>query len=593
MAASLVLLLGLLPACSKLGCGGAGAGRGSKKIFHYLRTSAHKSLDPVREFDSASAEVVTNVYDTLLQYSYLKRPYQLEPDLLTKLPELSPDGLRYSFELRGDVRFADDPCFPHGKGRTLTADDVIYSIKRFADANLNAKSYSLMQGVVEGMDAFRQQTKRLGKGVDYAKLQISGLQKQDARHFTMQLTRANPLALLPLASSQLSIVPHEAVEHYGRQFEEHPVGTGPFRIKVFSRRGVIILEKNPHYHLTYPSEGAPGDAERGLLRDAGKRLPLVDEVQLPLIEEPQPAMLRFLSGQLDWIGMDRDNFVKMAYRDDSGFHLRPAYAKRFSIYSEPYLAIEYFAFNMKDALVGKNKALRQALAYALDIPGFLQKMRNGRGVAIKTLLPDPIAGSELDVHTPWYSHDLAKAKQMLAEAGYPDGKGLPPITIEYRNSNTLARQEFEFHRAEVAQAGITLKANFQTFSAFLERVEVTGNFQMTDSGWQADYPDGENFYQLLYSANKVPGPNTSSYSNPEYDRLYEQARFMPNGPERYALFARMNDIIREDVPIIFTWEPIAVGLVQPWLKNLKRNMMLDLPAKYVDIDLAAERKGAR
>jgi oligopeptide transport system substrate-binding protein len=563
----------------------------SKKVFNFLRTSAHKSLDPVKQFDSASAEIVSNVYDTLLQYQYLKRPYQLEPDLLAKMPELSADGLGYAFELRNDVRFIDDPCFAGGKGRTLTSDDVIYSIKRFADANLNAKSYPLMQGVIDGMDAFRAQTKTLGAATDYKKLQISGLIKLDDQHFTIKLTRANPLALFPLAATQLSIVPREAVERYGREFENHPVGTGAFSMKQFSRRGVMILQKNPHYHLSYPAAGDPGDAERGLLADSGKRLPLVDEVQLPLIEEPQPAMLQFLSGKLDWLAMDRDNFVKMAWKDASGFHLKPEFASKFHLYSEPYLAIEYFAFNMKDGLLGKNKPLRQALAYALDIPSFLQKMRNGRGVALKTIVPLPIAGSERDVKAEGYPHNLELAKKKLAEAGYPDGKGLPPITVEYRNSNSLTRQEFEFHRAQVAEAGITLKANFQTFTAFLERVEVTGNFQMTDAGWQADYPDAENFYQLLYGPNKVPGPNSTSYANPEYDKLYEQSRFMPNGPERYAIFARLSEIMREDVPIIITWSPIAVGLHQNWVKNLKRNMMIDLPAKYLDVDAAGKAKG--
>jgi ABC-type transport system substrate-binding protein len=592
------LLLAIALSSPSASCGGRKQGESAqlaapKKIFNYLRTSAHKSLDPVKQFDSASGEIVNNVYDTLLQYQYLKRPYQLEPDLLTKMPELSADGLSYAFELRKDVRFIDDPCFPGGKGRTLTSDDVIYSIKRYADANLNAKSYPLMQGVIDGMDAFRAQTKTLGAASDYKKLQISGLVKLDDQHFTIKLTRSNPLALYPLAASQLSIVPHEAVERYGREFENHPVGTGPFTMKQFSRRGVMILQKNPHYHLSYPAEGDPGDAEKGLLADAGKRLPLVDEVQLPLIEEPQPAMLQFLSGRLDWIAMDRDNFVKMAFKDASGFHLKPEFATRFRLYSEPYLAVEYFSFNLKDALFSKNKALRQALAYALDIPAFLEKMRNGRGVALKTIVPLPIAGSERDVKAQGYSHNLELAKKKLAEAGYPDGKGLPPITVEYRNSNSLARQEFEFHRAQVAEAGITLKANFQTFSAFLERVEVSGNFQMTDAGWQADYPDAENFYQLLYSPNKVPGPNSSSYANPEYDKLYEQSRFMPNGPERYAIFARLSEIMREDVPIIITWSPIAVGLHQNWVRNLKRNMMLDLPARYVDVDPAGKAKGLR
>jgi ABC-type transport system substrate-binding protein len=589
--ALLVVLLVLLLVAA--GCARRHASSG-KKVFTFYRSSAHKSLDPVKQFDTASAELIANVYDSLLQYAYLERPYQLEPNLLTKMPELSADGLRYSFELRDDAIFADDRCFPGGKGRKLVADDVIYSFKRFADANQNAKSYTLLHDTIKGMDEFRAETKRLGPArTNYRALRIAGLQKQDDRHFTIELVRPNPLALLPLAATQLAIVAHEAVEHYKEGFVSHPVGTGPFRIKTLSRRGVTVLVKNPHYHQRYPTRGEPSDVTSGRLADAGKRLPLLDEVQLPLIEETQPAMLKFMFGQLDWVAMDRDNFVKLAYKDASGFHLRKEYAGKYRIYSEPTLASEYFTLNMKDPLLGKNKALRQALAYAFDAQGYIDQMLNGRGTALTSIVPVPIAGSQRDVPSTWYAHDVAMAKRKLAEAGYPGGKGLPELVMEYRLSDKTTRQEYEFNRASLAAAGIRLKGNFQPFSAFLEKVEVTGNFQMTSQGWQADYPDAENFYQLLYGPNGVPGTNASNYENPEFDKLYEQTRFMPNGPQRYALFARMNEMLREDVPMIISFSPTVVGLVQPWVKNFKRHMMIDMPFQYLDVDPSQRVIGRR
>lgn len=584
--------LSVLLALALGACGGnkhEASGAGAKKVFRFNRAEAFKTLDPMKQNDQASIELVSNVYDSLLQYDYLARPYQLEPNLLTKMPALSADGLTYSFELRDDVRFNDDPCFTGGKGRKLTSDDVIYSFKRFADANVNGVSYALLQGAIEGIDAFREQTKQLGKAADYGKLAISGIVKQDARHFTIRLTRKNPLALFPLAATPLSIVPYEAVEHYQERFQDHPVGSGPFVIKQMSRRGTIVLEKNPHYHQTYPAKGAPGDAQKGLLADAGKRLPLIDEVRLPLIEETQPSMLKFLDGQLDWVAIDRDNFVKMAFKDDSGFHLKPEYANKFAIYSEPSLSAAYFTFNMKDALLGKNPALRQAIAYAIDTPAFISRMRNGRGVPLKSIVPATISGGENQVPAQWYPHDPELAKKKLAEAGYPGGKGLPPLIIDYGSSTTLSRQDFEFLRAELSEVGITLKASFQTFSAFLQKVE-RGNFQMIDQAWGADYPDAENFYALLYSKNGPPGPNAAAYQNPEYDRLYEQIRDMPNGPERYALFARMNEIIRTDVPVVLTWSPTLAGLYQRWVHNFKRNVMIDLPLKYLDVDMAKRAK---
>jgi ABC-type transport system substrate-binding protein len=319
-------------------------------------------------------------------------------------------------------------------------------------------------------------------------------------------------------------------------------------------------------------------------------LPLLDEMRIPLLEETQPAILQFLVGQLEWVAMDRDNFLKMAYRDDSGFHLKGDFARKFTIYSEPFLSMEYFFFNMSDPLVGKNRALRAAIALAFDNAGFIAEMRNGRGAVLRSPVPLPIAGSQNDVATDWFDHDLEAAKRMLVEAGYPGGKGLPPITIEYRASNSMLRQEFEYRRANLAKIGIKLLPNFQTFSAFLDRVD-RGNFQMMSGGWQADYPDAENFYQLLYSKNKRPGPNAGAYNSPEYDALFEQIRSMPNGPERYALFSKMVSLLKRDVPMIFTYSPIAVGMNQRWVKNFKRNMMIDTPFKYFDVDTAKQSKG--
>jgi oligopeptide transport system substrate-binding protein len=590
----------LLIALALAGCGdrggsatekGAAAGPQSK-VFHFYRREAYKTLDPAKQFDVSSGELIANLYDSLLEYEYLKRPYELKPNLLTKMPELSSDGLTYTFELRDDVRFNDDPCFPGGKGRPVTADDAIYSLQRFADANVNVLSFSLLQGVIEGIDAFREQTAKLGKATDYAKLRISGVAKVDARHFTIKLTRPSPIALYPLASPMLSVVPREAVERYGRDFENHPVGSGPFIAKKLDRRGTVILHKNPRYHGVYPTTGRASDEQRGLLADAGKRLPLIDAAELPLIEEPQPAMLRFLSGQLDWIAMDRDSFTKIAFKDAKGFHLKPEYAGKFQLYAVPDLRSEYFAFNMKDKLVGKNKALREAIAHAFNSAAFLDQMLNGRGEVLTSIVPIEIAGSQRDVPSQGFKYDPELAKRKLAEAGYPGGKGLPPIIMDERASTTSVRQQFEFMRAELERVGITVQANYQTFSAWLKRIE-SGNFQMTEQGWGADYPDAENFYQLLYSKNKTPGPNVSSYENAEYDALYEQIRSMPNGPERFALFARMNEMIRRDVPIIVTMNFARVGLYQNWVKNFERNVLMDIPLKYLDVDTAAKAKGRR
>jgi ABC-type transport system substrate-binding protein len=295
-------------------------------------------------------------------------------------------------------------------------------------------------------------------------------------------------------------------------------------------------------------------------------------------------MLRFRKGELDLIGIDKDNFSKMAYRDDNGdFHLKSPYDEQLRFYVEPRLSCEYIAFNMQDELFGKNKALRQAIAYALDPEPFIEILLNGRALLLKTIVPHPIAGSERDIDIAYDRPDLDKAKQKLAEAGYPNGEGLPPIRFEYRSTTKDTRQGFEFIRNELSAIGIEVVANFQTFSAFLKRIE-SGNYQIGGAGWAADYPDAENFYQLLYSENRTPGPNMSVFENAEYDRLYLESRFMENGPERFAKFKRMSEIIRDEVPVILRFNGLSFGLYHPKLKNVKRNMMIDAPFRYFRVE---------
>jgi oligopeptide transport system substrate-binding protein len=554
------------------------------KVFKYFRTSAHKTLDPMQQFDQASAEIITNVYDQLLEYHYLKRPYELVPGVLAKMPEKQKDNLTFVFTLKEGVVFHDDPAFPGGKGKELTVDDAIYSIKRFADANINNLSYILIKGFVKGLDEFRAETKKQGKKINYDKVDVTGIKKLGKYKFSVAFTSDNPLGLYPFAFSGMSMVAKEVVEKYGEDFPQHPVGTGPFYMKENSRRGVMKLARNSKYHQTYPDDGAPGDKEKGLLADAGKQLPLLDEVELPLIEESQPAMLKFKKGELDWIGMNKDDFDSMAYKDKAGnFHLKDEYAKKFLMYTEPNLYTGYLIFNLKDKLLGKNKALRQAISYAFSAQEWIDLMRNGRGVPLKTIVPPPIAGSQSDIEFEYYTKDLEMAKKKLAEAGYPGGKGLPEITMEFRSTVKSVRQDYEFMRAELAKIGIKLKGNFQTFSNYLKKVE-DGNFQMTDSAWGADYPDAENFYQLLYGPNSAPGPNYSNFDNKRYNELFEKSRFMKNGPERYKLFAEMSAILKEEAPIVLRWTPLAFGMYQKWVKNLKRNMMIDAPYKFIGIN---------
>ncbi|MGF1604289.1 MAG: ABC transporter substrate-binding protein [Thermosynechococcaceae cyanobacterium] len=580
----------VLTASTLMGCGTGPSKDGAGKVIHYLRSSEYKSLDPPKQFDVVSAELIGSLYDPLLTYHYLKRPYELTPNLAEKMPELADDKITYTFTLRKGVKFHDDPCFPEGKGRELTVDDVLFSIKRFSDANINTRSYAvLLEGRIKGLDQFRAKT-REQKDIDYTKEEVEGLKKIDAQTFQVILTEPDPLALMAFANEALVIMPPEAIAKYGQKMDHHAVGTGPFTLAQNNRRGEIVLKKNPNYHGTYPSEGNPGDKEAGLLERAGKQLPFVDEIRLPLIEESQPAMLKFRKGEIDWIGIDRDNFKTMAKKEGDTFSLQGEFAEKFEIYSTPSLSSGYITINFQDQLFGKNKALRQAIAHAIDVQEIIDKMSNGRGIALDTIVPLPIAGSQESIPVKWYPHDLQKAKAKLAEAGFPNGTGLGSITMEYGSADSQTRQSYNFLRAQLQKANIELKPNFQTFPNYLKKLEAA-NFQIAIGGWQADLPDPENFYQLLYSKNKAPGPNNGSYNNPEYDKLYEQMRRMPPGPERNAVIEKLATIVKEDIPVLLLSNGTVVGMHQKWLLNFKRNLMISSQYKFLDIEPAAKTKG--
>ena len=561
----------------------------SPKQVTVARSAQFDSLDPVRQNDAVSFELVALVYSTLLKYHYLARPLQLEPDLLASLPALSADKLTYTFTLRRGVRFHDDACFPGGQGRELNADDVLFSLKRFADANLNTKSWFAIEGSVVGMDEFRAATKKAGSGADYRKLEITGFTKLDNHRFSILLTHPNPLFLTALSYASAGIVPAEAVLQYGDAFGTHPVGTGPFTLRDVQRKGVLRFEKYARYHGIYPATGAPGDAEKGLLKDAGRKLPLIDVLEMPLIEETQPAVLKFQRGELDIAALDRANFTKMVVRtEDGGFRLADAFAGRFNIYTTPGQDMAYFGFNMRDPLLGRNKVLRQALAHLVDTRGAIELLSNGRGIKLQSIVSIAVPGNERDTGAVFREYDLAAARKLLAEAGFADGKGLPTLTVSYPDASPDTRVAFDFLKAKFAASGVQIKAVFTDNAAFIKNVEG-GNYQMLAYGWVGD-PDASDFYQQLYSKNIGAGSNLTGFSHAAYDRAYEASHFMPNGAERYQLFKAMNDILRDEVPMIFTVNSVRFGLTQKWLSNFKRNQLApEYP--YVDVDMALKKKG--
>ncbi|MFO7958376.1 MAG: ABC transporter substrate-binding protein, partial [Candidatus Brocadiia bacterium] len=293
--------------------------RGKKVIYSVLGEDPH-GLDPVQASDTLSGHVISQVYDSLYEYRYLGEPFALKPCLAATMPEISDDLLTYTIPIKEGVHFQDDPCFAAtgGKGRELTAHDFVYSIKRLADQGTKPRGWWLLQGKIAGLDEFHEvsvEHAAAKQPMDYS-MTVEGLRALDRYTLRIRLTEPFPQLKYVLAMSFTAAVPREAVEYYGEDFHNHPVGTGPFRLKEWSKRQRLIFERNPTYREDrYPSEGSPEDREAGLLEDAGRLMPLVDEVYYTIIYEAQPAWIFFKQGYRDSSGISKDHFEEVITPD--------------------------------------------------------------------------------------------------------------------------------------------------------------------------------------------------------------------------------------------------------------------------------------
>jgi ABC-type transport system substrate-binding protein len=546
-----------------------------------------KTLDPIGAGDLYSHIVISQIYEGLLQYDYLARPYKLIPCLAEDMPEVSPDGLIYTFKIKKGVRFQDDPCFKAtgGKGRELVAEDFVYSFKRLADIKNRAEGWWTLDGMIKGLNEFREHSKK-SKVTDYS-LPVEGLEAPDERTLRITLTRPYPQFLYVLAMSFTMAVPREAVEEYGEEIISHPVGTGPFMLKSWRRGSKLILVRNPNFREEYyPTEGEEGDEEAGLLVDAGKRLPFLERIEFPIIIEDQPYWLNFMKGNLDVAGIPKDSFEQAI---NPNMELRPEMVKKGIILTKtPLPDVTYIGFNMEDSLVGKNKLLRQAMSLAYNVKEVIKLFYNGRAIPAQGPIPPDIPGYDPELVNPYRQYNLERARELLAKAGYPNGEGLPPLVYENASTDTTARQMAEFFVKQMAKIGIKIKVNNNTWPQFLEKIK-TKSAQVFGLAWIADYPDAENFLQLFYGPNQAPGPNNTNFNHPEYNKLYEKVKYMADSPERRKLIKEMVAILIEECPWIFGTHRIGFGLRYAWVKNRKPHHFSH-SLKYTSIDSELRKK---
>jgi ABC-type transport system substrate-binding protein len=545
-----------------------------------------KSLDPAAAYDEVSLEILPNIMEALYQYDVTSDDYRVVPLLAADLPTFSKDRLTLRIPLRAGVRYQDDPVFPGGKGRALKASDIVFAVKRLADPRVDGQGSWIFEGKLRGFDAFQKKLRSAPKdkiAEVFAKNEIEGIRAIDDTTLELKLVKPYPQVLQVLTMTFVAPVPPEAVAKYGDEkgrLDDHPIGTGPFRLVRYDRGHEVVIERNPNFR------GDPLPKGSGL--DAGKPMPFLDKVRFKIVKESQPSWLEFLNGGADFSKVPKDSFNQAFGADMS---LTPAMKKRnISLAKISGACFYYIGFNMRDKTLA-NKPLRQAMSSAIDRARWIELFTNNRGEKMTTVIPGGIADR---VKNPVlkYDFDLARGRKLMKKAGYPGGKGLPVITFDMRGADSVNRQMGEFFTDQFAKIGVKLNVVYNTFPAFLEK-RNQGRLQLFYGGWILDYPDVENGYQQLWANRQNPIINASFYDNPRYNALYEKMAVMDPGPARAAIVKKMDDIVQEDVPWAFGFFRNDYVLVQPWVRNFRASFFTRDGYKYYGIDLELKKKMAR
>ena len=522
----------------------------ASKILRITFQAAETGFDPAKVSDYYSGTVIEGIFDPLLTYDYLARPAKLVPNTATSLPEISDNGRTYTLTVKPGITFADDPAFK-GVKRELVAADYAYSIGRFLDPKNRSPYAFLYEGVAK-------------------------LETPDRR--TLRIRLKNPdfnfghVLAFPLSGA----VAREAIEHYGDESAAHPVGTGPFRLKRYVRSSKIVLEANPGY--------------REVTHD-GRRLPLIGGVEISIMEETQSRWLAFQRGETDMEYQLTD--IASAFMTADG-KLKPEFAAR-GIRLERSIDPEiiYLYFNMQDQTVGglskERIALRRAIAMAYKVEDMIRIIRKGQSVRAQYPIPPGVAGHDPDYRAS-IPYDPRAANALLDKFGYrkgPDGYRRMPngdaLVIRFSSTPTERdRQYDELMKRSLDSIGVRLEIHKDRFPELI-KLENQCRLMMRIAAWIADYPDGDNFMQLLYGPNSGQS-NNACYRSDEYDRRYEKSRLLPHGPERDRLYREMTRVMETDTAWLLADSRYRNVLLQPRVKGFTKHPVLHTEWLHIDLD---------
>jgi ABC-type transport system substrate-binding protein len=532
----------------------APAALAADKVLHAFLSTGETGLDPAVASDLASLSLLENLFEPMLRYDYEARPVKLTPGSLREMPTSDASGTVWTFHLKPGMFFSDDPAF-NGKKREVTAADYQFAIERLLDPALKSPWSFMFEGKLADLRAVDKYTLRL------------------------TLKEPDPSLLFYLALPATGAVAKEVTDAYGSQVGNHPVGSGPFVIEEWKRSDKITLAANKGYHQVWH----------------GKHLPLVDKVEVKIMEEYQSRVLGFLNGEFDYIEQVPESMRDMVLDPSSSKPLlKKELAARGMVLSPfPVLQTYYMWMNMDDPVIGgysKEKvALRRAIALGYNSPEDIALLKKGLAIPAQSPLPPNVLGYDPAYRSP-ISYNPKLAKALLDRFGYKAGRdgfrtlpnGRPLALVMHSEPTMVGRLRDELWRKNLNALGIRVSFKTDKKTEIIKASRL-GKVQMFETNWIADFPDGDNFFQLLWGPNSGRA-NYARFNLPDYNTRYEKARQLSDGPERNALYRELNQLIHAYNPWVLLIHPISADIQQPWLKNYNRHPVELTNWRYLDIE---------
>ncbi|MFI4888368.1 MAG: ABC transporter substrate-binding protein [Burkholderiales bacterium] len=563
------------------------------KTLRVAFSIAETSFDPAFASDAASDAIIANIFDTMLDYDYLARPVKLVSRALESMPAVEDGGSAYLCKVRRGIHFTPDPAF-RGKQRELTAADFAYGLERILDPAVKSPWLWLLDGKLVGGDEARAKALASGR-FDYD-APLPGLEIVDRYTLRIRLTRSDLRFPYVLAIPNTAAQAREIVEAYGADLGAHPVGTGPFMLGEYRRSDRIVLVANPGFRETYYEPAAPIPSSSQVVAAAlkGKRLPQAHRIEISIIEEGQARWLAFRKREIDFLDILPIEFVEQALDDG---RLKPALAAEGIVHDVLIRPNSWWTyFNMKDPVVGGYSldkiALRRAIGMGYDNAEAIRVLLKGRAIPAQGPIPPDIAGFDPALRTQAQVYDPALARALLDRFGYrdrdgdryreaPDGK---PLTIErWSSPDSRSRQGDELWKKNMDAIGIRIVFRKDRVPE-MRKMARLGKIPMRSDGWNADYPDAENFMQLLYGPN-AGQENNANFDLPEFNRLFEQARTLPDSPARMRLFDRMTLLVIAYGPWRMAYHLIEDSVRHPWISAYVPHPIRN-SWEYIDVDAA-------